>query len=99
MGITKCMMIIKMLLTKPCNSIFMRNKINVELYSKLLKAETHCAVLHSALSLGPAFALPSHEKAVCSASNPWHTMLSLQAALCVCRSNATILSESHLQRG
>ena len=42
-----------------------------------LKVETHCAFLHSALSLWPPFALPSYVKAVCTAGTPWHTMLSL----------------------
>ena len=34
-----------------------------------IRAETHCAFLHSALSLWPTFALPSHVKAVCTAAS------------------------------
>ena len=51
-------------------------------------AKTHFGFLHSV-----AFALPRDVKA----GKPWHTMLPLQTALCVCRSHATQFSERHLQ--
>ena len=62
-----------------------------------IMAEAHCALLHSALSLWPKFALPSHSQAVRADGNPWHTVLSLQAAQCVRWLYATQRSESNPQ--
>ena len=49
------------------------NKIRFN-FSVCITAGTHCAFLHSALSLRPAFALPRQVKAICTAGKPQHTI-------------------------
>ena len=56
-----------------------------------------CFPTVSAESMSDIFSPYSIVKALCTVGKPWHSMLSLQVALCVRRSYATLLSERHLQ--